>query len=117
MMYFRLKPSTIPDAGVGVFATAPIASGAVLAELFADDDIQTLTPAAFRALELPQEFHSLTICDLRKYHMPKHWNQVSVGWYLNHSDKPNLVRDDGYIYRAARDIAAGEELFIDYNAL
>jgi hypothetical protein len=53
MHHFRLKPSTIPGAGVGVFATADIPAGAVLHELFADDDVRFVPWAEFAALDQP----------------------------------------------------------------
>jgi SET domain-containing protein len=37
---------------------------------------------------------------------------MSVGWYLNHSQRPNLSVSD---YRALSDIAGGSELTINYR--
>jgi SET domain-containing protein len=39
-----------------------------------------------------------------------------IGWYLNHSKAPNADWDDdlaGYV--SVREIAAGEEILIDYD--
>ena len=41
---------------------------------------------------------------------------MSLGWYLNDAVKPNLEHKD-YVYRARREIRAGEELTIDYDEL
>ncbi|MFO0825122.1 MAG: SET domain-containing protein [Gemmataceae bacterium] len=118
MLYFRLKPSTIPGAGVGVFATADIARGTVLTGLFASDDVQRLSWEEFAALEVPAEVkeHFATRYEVECF-VPRHFNRMSVGWYLNDSDSPNLAHDADYNYFALRDIKAGEELFIRYDDL
>jgi SET domain-containing protein len=41
---------------------------------------------------------------------------MEVGWFLNHSDKPNAYHEN-YEYYALRDIKEGEEITIDYNSL
>ena len=41
---------------------------------------------------------------------------MSIGWYLNHSSRPN-VQIDGLSARAVRAIRAGAELTVDYGAL
>ena len=43
---------------------------------------------------------------------------MDLAFYLNHSDTPNMVSvDDGAYFEAVRDIANGEELFIDYGTI
>lgn len=37
--------------------------------------------------------------------------------YINHSDNCNMEQDGQILFRAARDIAAGEELTLDYSSL
>jgi SET domain-containing protein len=49
-------------------------------------------------------------------------NALDVGFYMNHSSQPNVavVHDPRYHYTqfvTSRDVAAGEELFIDYDRL
>jgi SET domain-containing protein len=113
--YFRLKPSAI--AGVGVFATSEIPQGTQLRELFGDD-VRRCTLEEFAALELPAEIKEhLAIRYESVCYLPVDLNRISVGWYLNHSAVPNLAHDANYDYYTLRDIAAGEELLIDYNEL
>jgi len=50
-------------------------------------------------------------------YMPANFGAMAVGWYLNHSDSPNAHHDAGYKYFASRDIAAGEEITINYYEL
>ena len=118
MFYFRLKPSTIADAGVGVFATTDIPRATVLKGLFAEDDVRRLTWAEFAALRLPDEIKEnfVTRYDTECF-LPTSPNRMSVGWYLNDSSEPNLAHDANYDYYALRDIAAGEELLIRYDDL
>jgi len=47
--------------------------------------------------------------------VPPTLNMLSVGWYLNHSDRPNVEADDDARFFALRDIRAGEELTADYR--
>ncbi|HVK11663.1 MAG TPA: SET domain-containing protein [Gemmataceae bacterium] len=120
MQYFRLKPSTIRDAGVGVFATAAIPKGTYLRELFdPGETIRRLTKAEFEALQSPAAVREpfAVWCEEDACHLPTDPNRMSIGWYMNHSDRPNLAHDEQYDYFTLRDIAAGEELFIDYEAL
>ena len=52
----------------------------------------------------------------RGFHCPARWERMSIGWYLNHSSRPN-VRIDGLAAHAVRAIRAGAELTVDYAAL
>ncbi len=117
-MNFRLKKSTIEDAGIGVFSTALIKKGEKLETLFSENDTRWLSH---------QEFDSLRVCrDLKEnfaiqyedgYSLPADFNSLSIGWYLNHSDNTNLYSNEDHEYFASRDIAPDEELFIDYEKL
>ncbi len=116
--HFRLKPSAIPGAGVGVFATADIAAGAVLRDLFADDDVRFLTWAEFAALDAPAEVkENFAVRYDDGAYLPLDFNRMSVGWFLNDSRDPNLAHDADYVYYALRALRAGEELLIDYDEL
>lgn len=118
MAFFRLQPSSVPGAGVGVFATADIPAGTALPGLFAADDVRFVSPAEFAALDLPAAF---------KDHYPVHYpdgcylpvdpNRMSAGWFLNDSADPNLGHDADYVYHTLRAVRAGEELFIRYADL
>lgn len=118
MHYFRLRPSTIPGAGVGVFATAAIRAGTPLPELFDPEDVRTLTWGEFAALDAPPEVkENFAVRYPDACYLPADLNRPSPGWYLNDSPDPNLGRDAGYNYFALRAIAAGDELFIRYDDL
>ncbi|HEY6195597.1 MAG TPA: SET domain-containing protein [Candidatus Eisenbacteria bacterium] len=47
--------------------------------------------------------------------VPPSLNMLSVGWYLNHSDRPNVEADENGRFRTLRRIRKGEELTADYR--
>ena len=47
--------------------------------------------------------------------VPPTLNMLSVGWYVNHSDRPNVEADEAGRFRALRRIRKGEELAADYR--
>jgi SET domain-containing protein len=47
---------------------------------------------------------------------PANFNQLTMAWYINHSDDPNVEPDSDYNFTAIKRISDGEELTIDYNA-
>lgn len=117
-MRFRLKKSTIIDAGIGVFAVTNIKAGERLNTLFDDEKIRWVPADEYNSLEISAELkENFSIKFDDGYSMPTDFNRICIGWYLNHSDNPNLHFNDEYEYFAARDIQPGEELFINYDHL
>ena len=47
--------------------------------------------------------------------VPPTLNMLSVGWYVNHSDRPNVVAGEDGRFRTLRRIRKGEELTADYR--
>ena len=47
--------------------------------------------------------------------VPRTLNMLSVGWYLNHSERPNVEADDDGRFFTLRRIRKGEELTADYR--
>jgi SET domain-containing protein len=47
--------------------------------------------------------------------VPPSLNMLSVGWYVNHSDRPNVEADEDGRFRTLRRIRKGEELTADYR--
>ena len=110
-----LRPS--PVHGVGVFTTAAIMEGEHL-RLWQEDDWR-FVPFE-RADDEPdvrelRDIYCVTGPD--GYHCPQDFHRMSIGWYMNHADTPNVRYRDNYEYYAVRDIAAGEEIFCDYRTL
>lgn len=108
-----LAPSSI--SGVGVFSRKPIPAGAKVTVW--DPSDCHFVPAAKAAAG--EEYYFRTYCVETKggYWCPLDFGRMSIGWYLNHAELPNLdSADGGTSYRAVRDIRAEEELTIDYRA-
>jgi SET domain-containing protein len=108
---FMLRPS--PIAGVGVFITHPVKKGTYLA-LFLDDTIRRIPYSEMKKDAQLEAFCLVYGVEREDYCcVPHSFSKMEVGWFLNHSKTPNAGRDDGW--RAIRDIAAGEEITIDYT--
>jgi SET domain-containing protein len=117
-MQFRLKKSTIEEAGIGVFSTSHIKEGEKINTLFSESDVRWVSHEEYEKLKVSSELKdNFAIQYDEGYSMPADFNRISVGWYLNHSESPNLHFDEEYEYFASRDIHPGEELFIDYERL
>jgi len=102
-----LKPSKIQ--GVGVFATHHIAKDTFL-RLYPGEGIHRV-----KAVKMP----FIKYCHLKgaKYIAPPDFGRMAVGWFLNHSTKPNAYYNKKYESFALRDIKKGEEITIDYRTL
>jgi len=108
---FVLKASGI--AGVGVFTTHPVKKGSYLA-LFFDDTVRRIPYSEMDKNPQLKAFCLVYGIERREYVcVPHHFSHMELGWYLNHSKDPNAIHDGKWI--AARDIAAGEEITIDYG--
>ena len=119
--WVMLQPS--PVAGVGVFAVRDIPKGC--RRMFSDpdapedwisvprDDVDAL-PEHARAL-----VENYCLYDEQQYFVPaRGFKKMDLSLFLNHSDAANLRSvEDGAWFEATRDIAAGEELFVDYGEI
>jgi len=108
---FKLRPSSIKGAGVGVFALHDINPNVWLA----------LKPKGKVGVnrkkeDIPEELLDHCIEDSDgSYICPPEFNHMHIVWYLNHSDDPNAeMRNDGYYSLKA--INKDDEILIDYNA-
>lgn len=108
---YILKPSLIESAGVGCFATTDLEFGT---------RIHTGEQTQNRRLPLEDipDTH-LKYCPLLEsglFLAPANFATMSVMWYINHSREPNIEQKRWHLY-AARDIAAGEEIYLYYPDL
>ena len=107
-----LKPSKISDAGVGIFTTKPIKKGCTV-PLFADGDGRLVNRIDDDDTYFVRRF-AIVVDD--GWWCPQNWHRMSIGWYVNHGDVPNVIADDdGSSFHAARYIKGGEEIYIDYT--
>ena len=114
-----LKPS--PVHGIGVFAIAPIAKG--FRQIFSRNVGEWIKVPIAEVEKLPEHSRSLveTYClyDEQDYYVPDYGFKVmDLVNYLNHSSDANVRSvNDGEYFEAIRDIAAGEELFVNYGSI
>ncbi|MFP5354763.1 MAG: SET domain-containing protein [Gemmatimonadota bacterium] len=119
--YCILHPS--PIAGVGVFAIRDIPKGCrdMFSPPGAPDDfvavprteVERLPPHARQLVE------TYCLFDAEWYWIPRDgFKRMDLSHFLNHSDTPNVASiEEGQWFEALRDIAAGEELTVDYGEL
>jgi hypothetical protein len=113
-VYTRLFPTK--DKGIGVFAILPIKKGIFI--FYGDDEEMVWIDEAKiknTSTELKKLYKDFAVKKNNKYGCPKNFNQLTIAWYLNHSDKPNVYCDDEYRFIAKRNIKKGEELTVNYN--
>ena len=113
-VYARIGPSSIH--GTGAIAIRSIPAGVLVfrgeserAVWVRRSEVRRL-PKALRAL-----YEDFGMVSGRLLGVPPNLNRLSVGWYVNHSDQPNLVAGDDGRFRSLRRIRAGEELTADYR--
>lgn len=117
--YAILKTS--PVHGIGVFAARDIPKGC--RNIFSRGVGEWIKLPIADVEQLPEHSKALieTYClyDEENYFVPSYgFKLMDLVNYLNHSSTPNLISvNDGEEFEALRDIAAGEELFVDYNTI
>jgi hypothetical protein len=106
-VYTRLQKSS---HGVGVFAIRDIPEGT---NVFAGDDneIREIDKNDFANVqpEIKKLYEDFCVWQDGKVKGPSNFNNLTVGWYLNHSDTPNVD------FIATREIKMREELTADYT--
>ena len=118
-MYAMLKPS--PVHGIGVFAMQDIPKGC--RNIFSRNVGEWIKLPIADVEKLPDHSRNLveTYClyDEEHYYVPDYGFKVmDMVNYLNHSSTPNIISvNDGEYFEALTDIAAGEELLVDYGSI
>lgn len=117
MLLVRVRVDRSPIHGLGAFAVDPIARGTPVWRFTPGFDLD-LEPTLLD--QQPPDFRRVM---LHYGYIDPRWNRFILCCddyrFINHSDAPNLRIDDSLehygVDLAARDIAAGEELTIDYG--
>ena len=96
-----------------------IAAGAHVRLWHADDYRFVSFAEAAADPELRELGETYCVRDGTGYHCPADFHRMSIGWYMNHSDTPNVRSSaaENWEYYATGDIAAGAEIVCDYTAL
>jgi SET domain-containing protein len=119
--YVLLKPSAV--AGIGVFAIRPIPKDcrAMFSKPNKNDRWITIPRTEFN--EWPAHTRLLVenycLYDAESYFVPEQgFKAIDISLFLNHADTPNVQSiEDGNYFVTLREIAEGEELFIDYGSI
>ncbi len=117
--YVMIKPS--PLHGIGVFAIRDIPKGT--RDLFSQGVGEWIKLTIAEVEALPKHSRDLVenhcLFDEDHYYVPDYgFKLVDLVVYLNHSDTPNVISiNEGEYFVATRDIAAGEELLVDYGTI
>jgi SET domain-containing protein len=102
--------------GVGVIAIRPIPKGTLVFE--GESELVVWVPRA-EVRRMPMAIRSLYedfgMVWGDQLGVPPTLNMLSVGWYVNHSDTPNVEAGDDGRFRTLRRIKVGEELTADYR--
>jgi SET domain-containing protein len=117
-VFTKIKSSKIH--GVGVFAIRAIPKGT---SIFPDDDAPIVWIKRNKIKQLRGEIRRLyeDFCIIKDngeiYGCPANFSLMTAAWFLNEprlGQKPNVGCRKDYTFFALRDIAAGEELTVDY---
>ena len=117
--YVMIKPS--PLHGIGVFAIRDIPKGT--RDLFSQGVGEWIKLTIAEVEALPKHSRDLVenhcLFDEDHYYVPDYgFKLVDLVVYLNHSDTPNVISiNEGEYFEATIDIAAGEELLVDYGTI
>jgi len=117
--YVMIKPS--PLHGIGVFAIRDIPKGT--RDLFSQGVGEWIKLTIAEVEALPKHSRDLVenhcLFDEDHYYVPDYgFKLVDLVVYLNHSDTPNVISiNEGEYFEAIKDIAAGEELLLDYGTI
>lgn len=114
-LYTRLKACS---KGVGVFAIREIPGSTRLFVGDIGETVQILVSDVDKLedAELRQIYYDF--CPVRDgcFVAPIDFNQMAMGWYLNHSDDPNVKVDDHLQFVTSRLIKVGDEVTANYTA-
>jgi uncharacterized protein len=113
-LYTRIK---VAAHGVGVFAIRDIPEGT---PLFAGDAGETVAIPVSEVETIADEEVRRMYTDFCPvingcFVAPRDFNQITMGWYLNHSAEPNVAASEDLRFIASRFIPRGEELLSDYR--
>jgi SET domain-containing protein len=113
-VYARIGRSRVH--GVGVVAIRDIPKGTAVFR-GEDERVVWVPQAIVRRLAKPlrQLYADFAMLWGDRYGVPRTLNMLSVGWYLNHSSRPNVEADEWGRFHALRRIRKGEELTADYR--
>ncbi|MGB9337081.1 MAG: FRG domain-containing protein [Candidatus Acidiferrales bacterium] len=114
-VYTQLAPSKIPKAGLGVFAIKKIKKGTLLFPGDNDEIVWVEKSALPKTPKPVRGLYRFAVIKDGRYGCPPSFNRLTMAWYLNHSERPNVKCTRDYDFIALKDIGIGHELTVDYR--
>ena len=113
-VYTRIGRSRIHGVGVVAIRDIPAAAAVFQGE---DERVVWVSRAVVRKLPKPlrQLYEDFAMYWGERFGVPRTLNMLSVGWYVNHSPRPNVEADEDGRFHTLRRIKKGEELLADYR--
>lgn len=105
--------------GVGVRAVRQIRKGSRI-DAWEPGDMVYVPLEAVTDIEYLRWLNVFGIVVWQGFYAPRNPIRMSLGWYINHSEHPNVtitVSPTKWTIRALRHIKPGEELTVDYGTL
>ena len=113
-VYARIGTSRVHGVGVRAIRDIPRGTAVFRGE---SERVVWVSRAAIRRLPaaLRRLYEDFGMLWGERIGVPPTLNMLTVGWYVNHSDRPNVEADDSGRFHALRRIRKGEELTADYR--
>lgn len=109
---YKIAPATHPEAGKGLFVTAPVKKGSIICAPDKIDRVYSQAQKDAFGVGSPEDEASVRWFE--------NYYTISTDWpdecYINHAFNPNGLWHLGFVF-ALRDIAVGEEITVDYRFL
>ena len=105
--------------GVGVRVERPIRKGSRI-DAWDPGDMIYIPLESVTDIEYLKWLNVFGIIAWRGFYAPRNPVRMSLAWYINHSDRPNVsvaVTRTSWTIRALRNLKPGEELTVDYRTL
>ena len=114
-LYTRLRPSS--GTGIGVFAIRAIPEGVNPFEGEGTGAVRVPVATVERIEDAEQRRFYTDFCPVIDgcFLAPSDFNRMTIAWYMNHSETPNVVAGPDVVFIAARAIRKDEELTVDYR--
>ncbi len=113
-VYARIGPSRVHGVGVIAIRDIPVGTLVFRGE---NERVAWVSRAAVRRLPPATRalYEDFGMVWGGRIGVPPSLNNLSVGWYVNHSTRPNVEAGEDARFRALRRIRKGEELTADYR--
>lgn len=113
----RIKPSTVPGAGVGVFAVRDLNPNTIVGDVKYMNDNLFFSWDEFKKIDKESQKVIKTHCigTIDGFFAPADINHIPLSWHINHKCDNNVGFDLKGNFITIKKIKKNEELFYDYG--